>query len=158
MSIEVYRTHVQGWNLGPILRIAKSVGGEFGRSLSASDRSRRNQVRVLGRVLLSIATRSPLTEILNDSRVIYSPFGQPHFAERKNLRFSIAHSGLHVVLAVSCTPVGVDIEQARGRDLTALRSSLTTREEEKLDILAAERGDECAYLELWTRKEAVLKM
>lgn len=60
------------------------------------------------------------------------------------LHFSLSHSGLWVVCAVSDTPVGVDIERPRNMDkITKLFPTARTEED---------------VLRLWTAKEAYLKM
>jgi 4'-phosphopantetheinyl transferase len=84
--------------------------------------------------------------------------GQPRLAGTA-LSTSLSHSGDLVALTVCpAATVGVDIEQWPARiDLEALMPMFCTREEcAELEGLDAERRTR-ALLELWTRKEALLK-
>ena len=71
-------------------------------------------------------------------------WGKPQLAGREDLHFSLSHSGLWVVCAISDTPVGVDIEQPRCTDKLARR-------------LFPEAKNENDVLRLWTATEAYLK-
>lgn len=65
--------------------------------------------------------------------------------------FSLTHSGALAALAVSDTPVGLDIEKIAPVRRTAARA-LTTKEREYM-----EADPERRFAYLWTRKEAALK-
>jgi 4'-phosphopantetheinyl transferase len=84
--------------------------------------------------------------------------GQPRIAGTA-LSTSLSHSGDLVALAVCpAATIGVDIERYPARiDLDALMPVFCTREEcdELSNLQTAERSR--ALLELWTRKEALLK-
>lgn len=74
------------------------------------------------------------------------------------LYFNLSHSGDYVVLAVSDSPVGIDIEhKTKGYDSLAKRCFC---EEEYKDILSAGDTDEQKhrFLEYWTMKEAYIKL
>ncbi|MGI8750913.1 MAG: 4'-phosphopantetheinyl transferase family protein [Acidimicrobiales bacterium] len=72
--------------------------------------------------------------------------------------FNLSHSGLHVLVAVGEGPVGADIEDADRRPVSdgVIRRCCTATEQTWLAGVAA--GDRpAAFLDLWTRKEAVAK-
>lgn len=86
--------------------------------------------------------------------------GKPRLAGADaGLRFSVAHSGEWVAVAVvRGAPVGVDVERVTpGLDVEALASEvLGDDERDALDRLAA-RDRPRGLLTYWTRKEALLK-
>lgn len=72
-------------------------------------------------------------------------------------RISIAHSGPWVLTAVAAGPVGIDIEQRRGRERDWdgwQRLALTPRE---AAVIASQPDREAALLMHWTAKEALGK-
>jgi 4'-phosphopantetheinyl transferase len=86
--------------------------------------------------------------------------GKPYVAEPKgDLQFNLSHSGADCLIAVAAgRPVGVDIEIGRPMsDLLEVAEQFATPREAKL--LRSRSGSELrgAFLDLWTRKEALLK-
>ncbi|WP_425400678.1 4'-phosphopantetheinyl transferase family protein [Aeoliella sp.] len=87
-----------------------------------------------------------------------APKGKPFLPDRA-LEFNISHSGDEVVLVVGRQPVGIDIEFTRSiTDLRRLAEKYFTDNE-----LADLRGlpDDVAlgyFLQIWTRKEAIVKL
>lgn len=74
------------------------------------------------------------------------------------VEFSLAHSGPYVMVALSRTAVGIDVERATPVtfDGHLVRRSCTPREIEQLSALEDEiRGER--FVSLWARKEAVVK-
>ena len=84
--------------------------------------------------------------------------GKPRLADRSaGLHFSLAHSGPHVVVAVSrAGPVGIDVERLRPKsDYRPLyRRTLTADEAAAFHAAGARPHD---FLRTWVRKEAVTK-
>lgn len=81
--------------------------------------------------------------------------GKPRFVSGP--QFNISHSGGLAVCALSDSPVGVDIERLRPmRDPIALADRFFAPAE-KAAIRASEAPSE-AFLEVWVRKEAFLKL
>ena len=96
------------------------------------------------RQLLSVALGAP-------ARVEHLPGGQPWLPEYPQVRVSLAHTVGGVAVAVSDAPVGLDLERL-GRPV---RPGLADR-----FFTPAEREyarDGARVLEVWTRKEALLK-
>ena len=74
-----------------------------------------------------------------------------------NVCFSLSHTQGAVAVAISDSPVGIDIEEIKERDITALsRRALTEREREELDIAPPEERLTRFY-EIWCKKEAYFK-
>lgn len=87
--------------------------------------------------------------------------GKPWIKDYPEFYFNISHAGDYVVLAYGDVPLGVDIEQIRGKEnLRVARRCFTEREyayvsgqKEVEDSLSAER-----FFYLWTMKESYLKL
>ncbi len=87
--------------------------------------------------------------------------GKPWIKDHPEFYFNISHAGDYVVLAYGDVPLGVDIEQIRGKDnLRVAGRCFTEREyayvsgqKEADDSLSAER-----FFYLWTMKESYLKL
>ncbi|MFF4491973.1 4'-phosphopantetheinyl transferase family protein [Streptomyces sp. NPDC001544] len=76
--------------------------------------------------------------------------GRPHF--------SLSYNGRLVLVALAVEPVGVDIEQIPSRQVVEQTSgALHPAERQELDALS-EACRPRAFAEIWTRKEAYLKM
>lgn len=84
--------------------------------------------------------------------------GKPFFPCTPQLHFNISHSGGEVFIIFSCDPVGFDIEKnSRKADFTKLAKRYFQAREMELmnDSL---KPESIAFLELWTAKEAMLKL
>ena len=85
----------------------------------------------------------------------YSEHGKPALADHPEIFFNLSHCREAAICVVSNSPVGVDIERIR-----PLKDSLvshTMNEQEQVLIAQASRPD-IAFIQLWTRKEAILKL
>lgn len=86
------------------------------------------------------------------------PGGKPFFINIPDLHFSLSHTGHNVALAFSRSPVGFDMEKTERRtDFLALAKRFFTATEVAA-IVAAGNDAGPFFLELWTAKEAVLKL
>ncbi|HET9483080.1 MAG TPA: 4'-phosphopantetheinyl transferase superfamily protein [Xanthomonadales bacterium] len=84
------------------------------------------------------------------------PGGRPYVAfPPAAIAFSVAHSGVNLVLALSATRIGVDIEHRRKRPYGELAARAFVDSERAW--VAAQEDRIGAFLRLWTAKEAVLK-
>jgi 4'-phosphopantetheinyl transferase len=75
--------------------------------------------------------------------------------------FSVSHSGDHVVVAITGgAPIGADIERLRATtvDDALLRTVLTPHERAGFDGAHDDAARDDAFIRLWVRKEAVVKM
>ena len=84
-----------------------------------------------------------------DRPLAYSACGKPFLPGGP--QFSLSHSGSYAVLAVDSMPLGIDIEAPRTVS-PLLRQRCFTPEEQHWA-----GDDDSRYLQLWTRKESVMK-
>lgn len=85
------------------------------------------------------------------------PHGRPAVVDA-GIHFSLSHGGEWVLIGVSGSPIGVDVEQwPRPEAIEGLAGALHPAERD--EILAAPPGDarRAVFTRLWTRKEAYLK-
>lgn len=114
--------------------------------------------------VLSRVMEVPMKEIIYQ----YGEFGKPALAEtvicsdttglaENRIHFNLSHSGRFAVIAVSDTPVGIDIEGQKKNRLAVAKRCFCMEEYE--DIVAAPSGEEQdrRFLEYWTMKEAYVK-
>lgn len=102
--------------------------------------------------IASVLGRAPAeVGILRDDK------GRPHLADAR-LHTSLSHAGGRLALALTATgPVGIDLEPAaRARELTELEERVA-HPHERAGLPAAAHERARALLELWVRKEALLK-
>ena len=100
--------------------------------------------------------------IESDLLFTYNEYGKPELDIRgangvgsgQKPQFSISHCKQAIAVAVSNTPVGIDIETLRHPSESLIEKTMNEQEQEQ--IAAADSMDEM-FTALWTRKEAVLK-
>jgi len=81
--------------------------------------------------------------------------GKP-YAKGLNIHFSLSHSGDLVFLALSDGPVGIDAEKMRDVNLDIANRMFT--EGEKDYVFKEEEKVKERFFEIWTKKEAYVKM
>jgi 4'-phosphopantetheinyl transferase len=87
-----------------------------------------------------------------------SPEGKPYFQCTPNLHFNLSHSGDSVFIAFTCNPVGFDIENIqRQADFQKLAERYFQPQEREL-MEGSNKPKSIAFLEIWTAKEAILKL
>ena len=87
------------------------------------------------------------------SEVQTHPGGKPFLINLPDLHFSLSHTGSEVALVFSRSPVGFDMEKSdRRTDFLALAKRFFTAAE------LADMDSGSSFLELWTAKEAILKL
>lgn len=86
------------------------------------------------------------------------PSGKPFIANTDVIEFSLSHSGSTALLAVAKAPVGIDIEQENRKTggLKLAKRFFSQQEHEQLAATATQ-DQARAFLQTWTRKEAVVK-
>ena len=86
------------------------------------------------------------------------PGGKPFLINLPDLHFSLSHTGSEVALVFSRSPVGFDMEKSgRRTDFLALAKRFFTPTEVAAIVAAGNDAGPC-FLELWTAKEAILKL
>jgi len=87
-------------------------------------------------------------------KILLTEYGKPYIGGAKDFHFSISHSGHLVVIAVSDSPVGIDIEQHIPVEWRELSDTFTPVEREMLGRAADPVS--CFY-RIWTIREAFAK-
>ena len=77
--------------------------------------------------------------------------GKPYIEGYENFRFNLSHSGEFVMIAVSDSDVGVDVERIREREKLVEKRCFTDDEREYI------KDNNERFFEIWTMKEAYLK-
>ena len=95
-------------------------------------------------------------EAQNDLSICRTPGGKPYFASR-DLFFSISHAKDTVAVALSDTPVGIDIEFIDGRrDILSLSRRFFAPDEH--NAISESNSPLDDFFALWTKKEALAKI
>ena len=84
---------------------------------------------------------------------LYNEYGAPYL--ENGPYFSISHCKQGIAVAVSETPIGIDIEAIRPLNESLVRKTMNS--EEQTYILSS-LNPEIEFIRLWTRKEAYVKM
>lgn len=131
------------------------------RQRRAEDRDRTITAWALVRILLGDLLGEEPRDVAIERHCVRcgsSDHGKPRLADTSaGVHFSLAHSGPHVVLAVSrAGPVGIDVERLKPNvDYRRLvRNTLTADE---AGVFLAAGGRPLDFLRTWVRKEAVTK-
>lgn len=85
----------------------------------------------------------------------YSADGKPFISSHPDIHFNFSHSGNVALCVLDRQPVGADVEVPR--KITPSLVSYTMNDQEQ-QWIAADPDPVAAFLHLWTRKEAVLKL
>lgn len=111
--------------------------------------NRRNFIEECFEKYLKIIAETKLSDTL---KINSGKNNKPYFKDYPNIRFSISHSGDLVVLAMSDTEIGIDIEKIKPRDYEAIvERHFTEGEAKEIDSIES-------FLKVWTKKEAYLKL
>ena len=86
---------------------------------------------------------------------VYNEHGKPSIAGHPEIQFSISHCQRAIAVAVSDSPVGIDVESFRKADDALLHRTMN---EDEIRMVEASDCRERTFIELWTRKEAVFKL
>lgn len=88
----------------------------------------------------------------------YGRHGKPHLRDGRRIEFSMSRAGELVALAVSTTPVGIDVvETASGERLLDAVSEFCSGDE-RIAVASLTRSAQMdALLRIWARKEALYK-
>jgi phosphopantetheinyl transferase len=102
-----------------------------------------------------LATRALLQQTpYKDTEIRYHDNGQPHTGD-SGKQISISHTRGYAAIALSETPIGIDIETEERNALAVADAFMQPREKELLMACAAPASE---ALRLWTVKEAAFKL
>ncbi|MBO4489483.1 MAG: 4'-phosphopantetheinyl transferase superfamily protein [Bacteroidales bacterium] len=118
-------------------------------------RSDKNKRRSLAVYLLLKEGLQQEYGIIDNPVFEFSPEGKPALAGYPDIFFSLSHAGNVALCAIGQQPVGADVEVLR--NIRPELISYTMNEAEQAWIHAQPEVP-MAFLHLWTRKEAVLKL
>lgn len=82
-----------------------------------------------------------------------TPTNKPRLVGLENIDFNLSHSRKQILIAISNSPVGVDVERMR----PGLASSGLIFSEAEARWVAQSADKTAAFFTLWTRKEALVK-
>ena len=85
----------------------------------------------------------------------YNEHGKPSIAGHPEIFFNLSHCKEAAICAISDRPIGVDVESVRAFNDSLVR--YTMNDEEIHEIESAEDRT-VAFIQLWTKKEAALKL
>ncbi len=94
-----------------------------------------------------------IDRFIGKTEIKFGKYGKPCAVNGK--QFNISHSGNYVIIAVSDTEVGCDVEMLKNVDYERL-GRIVFHENELVAIKNAEDKQECFY-RFWTMKEAFIK-
>lgn len=83
----------------------------------------------------------------------YNEYGKPYLEQGPY--FSISHCKHAILVAISDREIGVDVESIRRADDSLVRRTMNETEQARI---ASAPDPQRAFIALWTRKEAVVKM
>ena len=80
--------------------------------------------------------------------------GKPYMTNYADYHFNLSHCRTHIALALSGTPVGIDVESTRKVSPSLIKRVCSAAEQQ---MIAESAKPDMEFLRLWTRKEAYLK-
>ncbi len=85
-------------------------------------------------------------------------YGAPYIATFPETHISLSHCNNTCVLAISASPIGVDVETLRPQLAKVAHKFLTAGESKLLDSMTGDLGSKLHHLlKIWTAKEATFK-
>ena len=94
---------------------------------------------------------------VNNSDLLFheSKYGKPYIKGYPDFHYNISHTRNAIVLVISTTPVGVDIEKIKKAALSIAKRFFAANEQ---DYIFKDNNDFCKrFYEVWTKKEAYIK-
>lgn len=93
-----------------------------------------------------------------DLEIVCNEFGKPYLRAFPECYFNLSHSGEKMVLAISQSPIGIDIEQIKSRhSFAGIVKKCFTNSEQNYWFDLPENEKLTIFYDFWTRKEAVVK-
>ncbi len=152
-QVDIWKISVQDYNLLPENILSKDELLKAARFLHSKDRASFVCRRAALRILLSRYTDIPPSGI----EFIAGKNKKPELkSELNKIWFNVSHSGELILIAISDTEIGVDIERIETsfNYSDILRHSFSEQEINQIEQAADSRD---FFFRLWTRKEALTK-
>ena len=128
--------------------------GEYTALLPAERQEKIARYRFQKDKLLSLAAGLLIRRAIGDSAVTFGGHGKPY--AQNGVFFSVSHSGRIAAIAVDDTELGLDIEELPAIDRLKIADRFYHPAERRYVKEAADQRR--AFCDIWTRKEAYLKI
>jgi 4'-phosphopantetheinyl transferase len=87
----------------------------------------------------------------------YGKQGKPAVINDRNLHFNVSHTGDSGILAISSSPIGVDMEQYSGRPYSGIARQLFSEQEQQFLAALPPLAQPAFFFRIWALKEAFIK-
>ena len=137
--------------------MAQCTEQELARLLGLASDQRREQAlaykHLLGQFCCLKSYEMLMQLLCTKPNFLYNEYGQPSI--EGGPCFSISHCKNAIAVAISDSPIGIDIEHLRTAKLELVARTMNEAEQE---CIWHSTNPDWAFTQLWTQKEAVLKM
>jgi len=151
--VDIWKVQVEDYQLIPQNILIQDEQLKAARFVHAKDRASFLTRRTALRILLSRYTDIPASEV----EFIAGKNKKPELrSDSDKIRFNVSHSGELILIAISDTEIGVDIERIESgfNYSDILKHAFSEQEINRIDEASDNRG---MFFKLWTRKEALCK-
>lgn len=123
------------------------------KNLNKKNKDKINKLEKINKILSLNSMILMKKNNIDINKIKYNYFGKPYL---KNIYFNISHSGHYTVITKSNTPIGIDIQKIKDISKTKAKQFCNKKE---LNYIFSEKGKETTrYFEIYTIKEALIKM
>lgn len=109
---------------------------------------------VIGEMLVAYGLKQTFGFTPDMSKIVLSSFGKPYYVPNSKICFNVSHSNTLIAVAVSTSPVGIDVEQKKFIDPCVL-GSLSVSEKNYLKTCSCFNDE---LVRIWTIRESYVKM
>ena len=92
---------------------------------------------------------------ITDLEMGHNEHGKPFLVHHPDVHFNLSHCQNGIAVAVDNAPIGIDIESFRHADDALMRYTMN---DEELAAIHSATDPTAAFIAMWTKKEAVLKL
>ncbi len=154
MKIPIYYTDIQQYDLTDLQR---QFSGKLSELIFENAHLYKNEKDKLRHLLGQILSRYAI--YLFSNQVYPNPFlthekGKPYIEISPNCYFNISHSKDKVVVGISASNIGVDIEYIRKGKLNVAKRFFSEKE---IQVIEQSENIDMAFTQYWSLKEAYLK-
>lgn len=110
-------------------------------------------------IIPEILIRTRLFEDLNSKKIQFNKneYGKPYIENMEKFLFNISHSGEYIVVAISDSEVGIDIEEIKDIEYIDIARNFFSSEESDYIIGSNKKNGLERFYDVWTLKEAFIK-
>lgn len=92
---------------------------------------------------------------INDMEMDKNEHGKPYLIRYPEVHFNLSHCKNGIAVVVASSPVGIDIESFHRDNEALIRRTMN---ESEIEAIQASPNPTATFTQLWTQKEAVLKL